>query len=377
MAGRVDAKTALLAGGGSGGHVFPGLAVASVLAERGWRLAWAGSEHGFEARLVPDRGVEFHALPARPVLGQGLAGKARAAVALLAGAWSARRLVRRLDADVVVGTGGYVSVPAMVGARLASRPSLVVEPNAAAGLANRWLSRLASEAALAYDETARQFACPCHTTGVPVRAEFFAAGELPPASTLSPSGDQRGETLRVLVVGGSQGARQLNELLPATLSRLEGTNEIAVVHQVGHKNVDDARAAYAATTLPPNVRADVVAFLDDMPRALAESHLVISRAGAITLAEICAAGRPSLLVPLSIAGAHQVDNARRLVEAGAAEMFGPGNDDKVFAELLEGLLRDTERLEIMSRAARALARPGAAEAIANRVEQLARPGRAS
>lgn len=352
-------RMALLSGGGSGGHVFPGLAVAAELEKRGWRVAWTGSAHGLEARLVAARGVEFHALAARPVVGQGLLGKARAAATLATSAWSARRLVRRLDARVVVGTGGYVSVPAVLGARLASRPALLVEPNAEAGQANRWLSRFAAEAAVAYGETARQLRCRSTTTGVPIRPAFFEAGELPASPPL-----------RLLVAGGSQGARQLNELLPRALSRLELDGELAVIHQAGHKNFDDAREAYAAADIPPRVRVGVVAFLDDMPAALAESHLVVSRAGAITLAEICAAGRPALLVPLGLAGGHQVDNARRLAEAGAAETWTPGSSGDEFAALLAALLGDRERLVAMARAARGLARRGAAEAIAERVVHL-------
>lgn len=363
MAGGVN-RNALVSGGGSGGHVFPGLAIAHELRERGWQVAWAGSEHGLEARLVPQRGVPYHALPSRPVVGQGLAGKARAALALARGAWHARRLVRHLDARVVVGTGGYASVPAVLGARLASRPTLLVEPNAAAGAANRWLSRLASAAVVAYDETTAQLRCPATVTGVPVRAEFFAAGEPPPVPPLS-----------LLVVGGSQGARQLNELLPRALARLDLDAELTVAHQAGARNVEDARAAYAAAGLPApasssSPRVEVVPFLDDMPAALGAAHLVVSRAGAITLAEICAAGRPALLVPIALAGGHQVDNARRLVAAGAAEMLPPEAGEEELARLLASLLGDRGRLASMGRAARGLGRQGAAAAIADRVESL-------
>ncbi len=354
------APLALVAGGGSGGHVFPGLAIADELGKRGWRVSWAGSRRGLEARLVGRHDLPFHPLPSRPLRGQGLAGKARAAAALAQGAWGAWRLVRREAARVVVGTGGYASAPAVLGARLAARPALIVEPNADAGMANRWLSRFASEAAVAYDETAGQLRCPARTTGVPIRDEFFAAGELPPAPPL-----------RLLVLGGSQGARQLNELLPPALARLTPAGEIVVVHQAGAKILDEARTAYAAAGLPSTVRVEVVSFLEDMPAAVRDAHLVISRGGAITLAEICASGRPSLLVPLGIAGGHQIDNARRLATAGAAEMLRPGAAGDDFHALLGTLLADRQRLGAMSRAARGLAREGAAAAIADRVEHLA------
>ncbi len=365
MARRLDTSQpplALLAGGGSGGHVFPGLAIADELGKRGWRVGWTGSGRGLEARLVARRDLPFHPLPARPVRGQGLAGKARAAAALAQGVWGAWRLVRRQAVRVVVGTGGYVSAPAVLGARLAARPALIVEPNADAGMANRWLSRFASEAAVAYDETAAQLRCPARTTGVPIRGEFFAAGDLPPAPPL-----------RLLVLGGSQGARQLNELLPPALARLGEAGEAVVVHQAGEKILEEARAAYAAAGIPPSIRLEVVSFLDDMPAAMSGAHLVISRAGAITLAEICAAGRPSLLVPLAIPGGHQFDNARRLADAGAAEMLGPDASGDDFHKLLASLT-GRQRLEAMSRAARGLAREGAAATIADRVEHLCSEG---
>ncbi len=372
---------ALVSGGGSGGHVFPGLAVAEELARRGWRVSWAGDRRGMESRLVPRRKIPFFALAARPVVGQGTAGKLRAGWTLARSALGARALVRRLDAGVVVGTGGYVSAPAVVGGRLASRPVLLVEPNAEAGLANRLLSRLASEAAVAWDETRSQLRCPAHTTGVPVRAEFFDVPEaLPPAPPL-----------RLLILGGSQGAQQLNEMLPRALGSLQrplggrggylpDLPPIAVLHQAGERNLDATREAYRAAGLSADDRStparaaigvEVVSFLDDVAGNLAGCHLVVSRAGAITLAEICAAGRGALLVPLAIAAGHQLANARRLESAAAAEVLAPGLDDGDLIAALERLLADPDRLGSMARAARSLGRAGAAGAIADRVEHLA------
>jgi len=355
---------ALFGGGGSGGHVFPGLAVAAELRHRGWQVSWAGSPQGMEARLVRQREIPFFALPARPLIGQGVLGKARAALTLARTAWVARGLVRRLDAGVVVGTGGYVSAPAVVGARLASRPVLLVEPNAEAGFANRWLSRWAAEAAVAWESTAGQLRCPAQRTGVPVRSEFFAvAAELAPAPPL-----------RLLVLGGSQGARQLNEMLPRALAKLGRCGgELAVCHQAGKQHLEATQKGYASTGLGGSPEVEIVPFLDDVAAAMARAHLVISRAGAITLAEICAAGRPALLVPLALAGAHQITNARRLVEAGAAELLpAESASAETLAEVLGRLLGERERLEAMGRAARLIACPDAAEAIADRVEQLGR-----
>ncbi len=362
---------ALLAGGGSGGHVFPGLAIAEELERRGWRVSWAGSGRGLEARLVGARQIPFHALPARPVVGQGLAGKLRAAATLARSAWSARSLVRRLSTRVVVGTGGYVSAPAVVGARLASRPAFLLEPNAEAGMANRWLSRWANEAAVAFDATRAQLACPAHTTGVPVREAFFHTDR-----ELSV-----GPPWRLLVLGGSQGARQINQLIPDALSLLAASfGELVVCHQTGDGHVEPTREAYRAAGLramedaedaeSASARFEVVSFLDDMAAAMARSHLVISRAGAITLAEICATGRPSVLLPLVLAGGHQAGNAQRLADHGAAEVVPPDATAEDLVHLLEGLLADGGRLRGMAEAAGLLARAGAAQRIADRLELL-------
>ena len=353
---------ALLAGGGTGGHIFPALAVAEELAQRGWRVSFAGSETGLEARLVPGRGVSFHALPARPLVGRGLAGKVKALATLVSSGRAAARLIRKLEVDVVLGTGGYVSAPAVVGARLARRPILLLEPNARAGVANRWLSRWASAAAIGYPETAHDLKCPAWVTGVPVRARFFeVSAELP--SLDSP---------RLLVLGGSQGAKQVNELLPEAARRLiERLPEVRIVHQAGGRNVDEAKAAYARAGVgEPHV--EVVPFLDDVAGAMAASHLVVSRAGAITLAEICAAGRPSVLLPLAIAKGHQVENARLLADAGAAELVLDAGAGKLGELLLALLASDSslERLQRMGKAARSLARPQAVAEIADRLEIL-------
>ncbi len=364
---------ALLAGGGSGGHVFPGLAIAEELERRGWRVSWAGSRRGMESRLVSRRRIPYHALPARPLVGQGVLGKIKAAATLAGSAWSARALVRRTGVRVVVGTGGYVSAPAAIGARLAARPVVLFEPNADAGVANRLLSRLAAEAAVAFDQTGPQLACPSRTTGVPVRAEFFGgAAELPPAPH------------RLLVLGGSQGAKQINELVPRALGLMAGeVGDLAVCHQTGEAHLEATREAYLAAGLQPvpadpaglapGIRFEVVPFLDRIAEAMARRHLVVSRAGAITLAEICAVGRPSLLVPLAIAGGHQRSNAERLAEAGAGLVLPAAATAADLAPMLSELLGGA-RLEGMARAARALGRPGAAAAIADRVEHFGRRG---
>lgn len=354
---RTGAPHALLTGGGSGGHVFPALAVADALAERGWQVSYAGAARGIEARLVPAHGLAFHALPARPLVGRGLVGKLGALTTLGRSAFAARALVRRLDARIVVGTGGYAAAPAMVGGWLARRPTLLVEPNARAGVANRALSRLARGAALAYPGTADELACPTTVTGIPVRRAFF---DVPQALV--------NDTL--LVLGGSQGAQQLNTLVPRALAALAADRRPrAVVHQCGSRHEADARAAYDEVALG-DTAVQIVPFLDDVASAMAGCGLVVSRAGAITLAELCAAGRPAVLVPLDLAGGHQRDNAEGLARAGAAQVLPGDGAADALAELLGTLLGSPARLDTMAAAARALGRADAAQAIADQVETL-------
>jgi UDP-N-acetylglucosamine--N-acetylmuramyl-(pentapeptide) pyrophosphoryl-undecaprenol N-acetylglucosamine transferase len=384
--GRRRERHALLAGGGTGGHVFPALAVAEELLARGWRVSFAGTASGLEARLVPERGIDFHVLPARPLLGRGPVAQTRALSTLARSAVSAAGLIRRLGVTAVLGTGGYVSAPAVVGGRLTGRPVLLLEPNARAGVANRWLSRCATAAAVGYAETAQGLKCPVTVTGVPVREEFFAVPELfrnavGGISGLSGTGEPGtseapavlGATrASLLVLGGSQGARQINRALPAAVALLlAGMPELRIVHQAGARHLDETRAAYAAAGASPR-QVQVVAFVDDVAGAMAACRLLVSRAGAITVAEICAAGRAALLAPLAIAKGHQQDNARLLAAAGGAEVLAlPDLEPAPLAARLCALLADGPRLAAMGRAARALARPDAAAAIAGLLEELA------
>ena len=351
----------LLAGGGTGGHVFPALAVGEELAARGWRVSFAGSEAGLEARIVPERGIPFHALPSRPLVGRGPLAKAQSLAVAGRSAFTAALLLRRIGAQVVLGTGGYASAPAVLGARLAGRPILLLEPNARAGVANRWLSGWASGAVVGWREALDDLKCPGWVTGVPVRAAFSAVPTaLPPAP------------LRLLVLGGSQGAQQINQALPQAARLLaDRLPDLAILHQAGARNLEAARQAWAEAGFGNDECVEVVPFLDDVAGAMARSHLLVSRAGAITLAEICAAGRASLLVPLSIAQGHQIDNARVLADAGAAEMIASGElTPEGLAERLLALLEDLPRLARMGKAARGLSHPRAAAEIADRLEAL-------
>jgi len=357
----------MLTGGGTGGHIFPALAVGAVLAERGWRVSFAGSPRGLEARLVPARGVEFFPLAAKAVLGRGPLGKLGAALTLGRSALSARSLVRRLAVDVVAGTGGYASVPALCGGRLARRPLVLVEPNAHAGAANRFLSRWARAAAVGYASAVEDLRCPALVTGVPVRAEFFAVTAPPECPPSLP---------RLLVLGGSQGARRINEVVPRAIaqlaSRLPG---LRVVHQAGERHLEATREAYRAAGPEDGAgRVEIVPFLDDVAGALRDVQLVLSRAGAIATAELCAAGRASLLLPLRIAAGHQVENARLLEERGAALQANEEEGAEALTEAVAGLFAEPGRLARMGEAARSLSRPAAAMDIADLIEHVAGRG---
>jgi UDP-N-acetylglucosamine--N-acetylmuramyl-(pentapeptide) pyrophosphoryl-undecaprenol N-acetylglucosamine transferase len=361
-------RRALLAGGGSGGHVFPALAVGEELTRRGWTVRLAGSPDGIEARLAAERGVELVPLPARPFVGKSWLQKIAALFTLLRSALAARRFVRGTGCDLVLGTGGYVSAPAIVGGRWAGRATAIVEPNAEPGAANRFASRFADGAAVAWETAGERLKCDVWVTGVPVRDEFFAA----PA--VRPEGKPR-----LLVLGGSQGSQRLNGLLPEVARRLfAALPELSVLHQCGERNLDSTREGYARAGVD-SPRLRVVPFVDNMPATMAAVDLVVSRAGAITLAEICAAGRPAVLLPLVLAGAHQVANARRLSGEGAAIVVEDRelDADRLTRELAT-LLGDRGLLVKMGERARALAHPGAAVAIADRLEELVErrgPGR--
>lgn len=355
-----SSRQVFIAGGGSGGHVFPGLAVAESLRRKGWQVSWLGRQEGMEKEIVEKRGLDYYGLPARAVVGQDPVTRLLAVWTLTRSALAARSMIRRLEIDVVLGTGGFVSVPGVLGARLCGRPAALLEPNAEPGAANRWLSRWSEVAATAYRETAAGLRCRASLTGVPVREEFYAASRRPPS-----------ESLVLLVLGGSQGARQLNRVLPRALELLAPRlPQLRVLHQVGERQLDEAKQAYAECDLGA-LRIELEPFLHDMAREMSEAHLLLSRAGAVTLAEICAVGRAAVLAPLELAGGHQRRNAERLAASGGAVVLPAAEmDAERLAQVLEELLVDRRRLESMGESLRELARPGAAEAIADLVIEL-------
>jgi UDP-N-acetylglucosamine--N-acetylmuramyl-(pentapeptide) pyrophosphoryl-undecaprenol N-acetylglucosamine transferase len=352
-------RTILIMAGGTGGHVFPGLAVADVMRSRGWKVVWMGARTGMEARLVPARGYEVAWIRASALRGKSLLTKLLLPLNLLIGFWQSARAIFRIRPDVVLGMGGYVAFPGGMMASLLARPLAVHEQNAIAGLANRVLAGVADRAMTAFPEAL----AGAEWTGNPVRAEI-AALAAPQARYGARSGP-----LRVLVVGGSLGAQALNEAVPKALALIPDAERPRVVHQSGEKHLEALRANYAAAGV---AGAEPVAFIENMAARYAEADLVICRAGAITVAEISAGGVASVLVPYPLAvDDHQSANARFLAERGAAILLP---QRELTPEKLAGLLRTLERPQLLAMAqkARALGKPDAARIVAERCMELAK-----
>jgi UDP-N-acetylglucosamine--N-acetylmuramyl-(pentapeptide) pyrophosphoryl-undecaprenol N-acetylglucosamine transferase len=349
-------RTWVVAGGGTGGHVTPALALAERIASRGDRVVVMGGRRGLETRLVPQAGFELVALPARQVAGRGAAERLLALPAIAAACACAWAALGRLGAGIVVSVGGYASVPAVIAAAARRIPIALVEPNAVPGRANRAALRLANVAFAGFDATARAFgpARPVVVSGVPLRRALVAAfAGSPERRTPAPP-------YRLLVFGGSQGARQLNDAMIEIAGFLDPA-EVEIVHQTGEADRERVASAYARA----GIRAEVIAFEPEMPRRYRWADLALCRAGALSVAELALAGLPALLVPYpSAADDHQRANARALAEAGAARVL---ESRPLAAAELARALREAfakpQELVAMGRAAARLARPDAAERI--------------
>lgn len=343
----------LIMAGGTGGHIFPGIAVARELVARGVPVVWLGGRSGLESRLVPVAGIQLETLDFAGVRGKGLATLALAPLRLARAVLAARRIISGLAPRSVLSMGGYAAAPGGIAAWLLRRPLVVHEQNRVAGFTNRLLARFARRVLGGFDGVLPG----AEWVGNPVRAEIAAV----PAPQ-ERAADHVG-TLRILVLGGSQGAASLNTQLPSVFERRGGALALDIRHQCGERHVDKARAAYAQA----GIEAHVEPFIDDMAAAYAWADLVICRAGALTVAELCAAGAASILVPFPAAvDDHQTRNAEVLVEAGAARLVAEGED---FVRRLGGeideLARERSRLSGMAAAARRLARPQATARIAD------------
>jgi UDP-N-acetylglucosamine--N-acetylmuramyl-(pentapeptide) pyrophosphoryl-undecaprenol N-acetylglucosamine transferase len=343
------AHTIVIMAGGTGGHVFPGLAVAEHLRQRGWRVVWMGNPGGMEAELVPKRGYEMAWVRFAGLRGKGLVRMLLLPLNLLRGFWQALRELRRIRPDMVLGMGGYVTFPGGMMAALLGRPLAIHEQNSVAGLANRVLAGVADRVMSGFPEALRK----ARWTGNPVRSDI-ALLAFPRERYAGRSG-----VLNLLVIGGSLGAQVLNETVPRALALIPEQQRPRVTHQSGAKQIEALRRTYADA----GVQGEFLAFIDDMAARYAQADLVMCRAGALTVAELAAAGVASILVPLPHAvDDHQTSNARFLSDAGAAILLPQTQlSPERLASLLSELTR--ERLADMAEKARALGKPEATEAV--------------
>jgi UDP-N-acetylglucosamine--N-acetylmuramyl-(pentapeptide) pyrophosphoryl-undecaprenol N-acetylglucosamine transferase len=359
----------IIAGGGTGGHVTPALALGEVIREAGERVRFIGTRRGLETRLVPDSGFELLALDARPIVGRGIFEQIRAVFALLGATFRAGRGLDEFGADLVISVGGYASVPSVLAAVLRRTPMVLVNTDATPGAANRMLARFARRIFVGF-EGARRALAPSvgedriRVVGVPLRKSLISEFRKPrsEAAGAAPTGP-----VHLFIFGGSQGARQINDAMIESLPKLDPAR-IQIVHQTGEADRDRVEAAYAETAL----RAEVIAFERDMPSRYRWADLVLCRAGAISVAELALAGRASLLVPLAhVGGGEQFANASELERAGAARVL----DSRALTverlvEELEALLRDPSQLRHMGESASKLARPEASDRIIEECRSL-------
>jgi len=342
-------KCALVMAGGTGGHIFPGLALAQALRDKGWRVHWLGAPHSMESRLVPAKGFPMELVDFSGVRGKGLGTIALLPLRLLRAFWQSLQVLRRVRPDVVLGLGGYITFPAGLLAALLGKPLVLHEQNSVAGMSNRMLSKVARRVFTAFPEVLSRG----EWVGNPLRAEFLNQAPTPERFA------GRSGPLRLLVVGGSLGARALNTVVPQALALIPLAHRPQVVHQSGEKQIDELRANYAHAA----VQAELTPFIDNTAQAFADADLVICRAGASTVTELSAVGAPALFVPFPAAvDDHQTHNARFLVSRGGGWLvpqpeLTPGS--------LAGMLQNMERPTLIQRGlqAKTLQKVGAVEAM--------------
>ena len=356
-------RSLMVMAAGTGGHIMPGLAVADELRGRGWNVTWLGTETGMENRLVPAHGIALDRIGFSGLRGKGLWYAMTGGIRMLNAMRQSLSILRRRKPDAVLGMGGYATVPGGLMAGIANVPLIIHNADATMLLSNRILAPIADcitfgFASLAAKKQGRR----AHVTGNPVRAEI-AGVPVPDARFRGRSGP-----LALLVIGGSLGARPLNRVLPDAIAKLDPAERPAIVHQTGAAEADSVRAAYAAA----GIAAEVLPFIDDMPARYARADVVLCRAGAITVAELAAAGVGSILVPLTLSTtSHQRDNAAYMHEGNAAiHLPQPEMSAESLAQLLRTL--DRPRLLAMANKARALARPDATRQVADLCERVAK-----
>ena len=357
----MSSKHLVIMAAGTGGHIMPGLAVAEEMLRRGWSVSWMGTEQGMENQLVPPTGLPLDRLAFSGLRGKGFKHAFTGVFKLIQAFVQSRQVFVTRSADAVLGMGGYVCFPGGLMAWLTRKPLMLINADAAMLLSNQTLKPFARRIGFGFDGVAAASTKKAVVTGNPVRAEVEAIA--PPAERYA----GRSGPLKVLVVGGSLGARAINEAIPKALALWPLESRPVVIHQTGLANLTTVQAAYHAAGIDD---ANLLPFIDDMASQLAAADLVVCRAGAITVSELCAAGLPAVLVPLVVSTtSHQRDNARFMAQHGAAihlpqEELTP---EGLF-ELLNSLDRDT--LLAMGEKARLLARPRAASRVADEIEAM-------
>jgi len=351
-------KVALIMAGGTGGHIFPGLAVAQALRDKGWRVHWLGAPGSMESRIVPTRGIPLELVEFGGVRGKGIKTLALLPLKLLRAFWQSLQVVRRVKPDVLVGLGGYITFPGGMMGVLCGKPLVLHEQNSVAGMANKVLAGVADRVFAAFPKAMPK----AEWVGNPLRAEFLNL----PAPEVRFAG--RSGPLKVLVVGGSLGARALNTVVPQALALIPEAQRPVVTHQAGEKQIDELRANYAAA----GVQATLTPFIDNTAQAFADADLVICRAGASTVTELAAVGAAAAFVPFPAAvDDHQTFNARFLVDQGGGWLLPQAT---LTPEALAEMLLKTERPALMQRAlgAKKMQQLHATEAVVAACEELAK-----
>lgn len=360
-------KHLVIMAAGTGGHIMPGLAVADEMKKRGWTVSWLGTEHGMETRLVPPAGIELDKLQFSGLRGKGLLHTLTGGVRMLKAFADCFKILKARQASAVLGMGGYVCFPGGVMAAARGLPLVLVNADAALLMSNRALLPIADVLACGFDGPAATRTRIAKVTGNPVRADIEAIAE--PDARFA---DRQGP-LRVLVVGGSLGAKVLNETVTQALAMMPIEQRPLITHQTGTANLDEVKAAYVAAGLDPAKDAEVLPFINNMAKRLADCDVILCRAGAITVSELCSAGVPSILVPLIVSTTdHQRANAEYMAQHGAAVHL-PQTDLSPQRLAQEFARLQRKDLLVMARRARGLARPKSAAAVADAIESLVKP----
>lgn len=351
-----EQKRLLVMAGGTGGHVFPAIAVAQKLQQQGWQICWLGTKDRMEATLVPKHGIPIEFIQISGLRGKGLKALLVAPFAIVRAVWQARKIIKNYQPHAVLGMGGYVSGPGGIAAKLCGVPIVLHEQNAIAGLTNKWLAKIATKVLQAFPKAFAK----AEVVGNPVRQALFEQPE--PKVRFAERVNE--SALKILVVGGSQGARVLNLLMPEVVK--QSKQPLQIRHQVGQGNVDSIQARY-----PDNANVQVTEFIDDMAQAYAWADLIICRSGALTVSEIAAVGATAIFVPFQHKDQQQYLNACYLADVGAATIV-PQNE--LNAERITALLAqlDREKLAAMAEKAKSMAKPLAADRVADVIISVAK-----